>query len=204
MTFRFLAIIAALGLTACTSAPTHYYTLVPTAPPATPAASAKVVVPAFQFEMLTVRIPVQVDQPQVVVRQSNGGLLILETERWSAPLADEFHDALANQMELKLGTRDLAGLPKLPGASVLSLQTDVRRFDSIPGQYALIDVVWSLSLRKEGEQRRSLTCSSVIRQPAGAQVNELVMAHQQAIDKLAGVIAGTAQRFGRGADVGCP
>ncbi|MDB5984499.1 MAG: lipoprotein family [Pseudomonas sp.] len=204
MTFRSLAIVAALGLTACSSAPTHYYTLVPTVPQATPAASAKIVVPAFQFEMQPVRIPVQVDQPQVVVRQSNGGLAILETERWSAPLADEFHDALANQMELKLGTRDLAGLPKLPGAAVLALQTDVRRFDSIPGQYALIDVVWSLSLRKEGEQRRSLTCSSVIRQPAGAQVQDLVQAHQQAIDKLAGVIAGTAQRFGRGADVGCP
>ncbi|MDB6145209.1 MAG: putative lipoprotein family [Pseudomonas sp.] len=204
MTLRYLAIVATLGLTACTSAPTHYYTLVPTAPAAPPAVSAKVVMPAFQFEMLTVRIPVQVDQPQVVVRQGNGNLSILETERWSAPLADEFHDALANQMELKLGTRDLAGLPKLPGAAVLSLQTDVRRFDSIPGQYALIDVVWSLGLRKDGEQRRSLTCSSVIRQPAGAQVQEVVMAHQQAINQLAGVIAGTAQRFGRGADVGCP
>jgi uncharacterized protein len=204
MTFRSLAIVATLGLTACSSAPTHYYTLVPTAPAATAPASAKVMVPAFQFEMLTVRIPVQVDQPQVVVRQGNGNLSILETERWSAPLADEFHDALADQMEIRLGTRDLAGLPKLPGAAVLSLQTDVRRFDSIPGQYALIDVVWSLSLRKEGEQRRSLTCSSVIRQPAGGQIGDLVMAHQQAIDKLASVIAGTAQRFGRGADVGCP
>jgi uncharacterized lipoprotein YmbA len=204
MIFRSLAIVATLGLTACSSAPTHYYTLVPTAPAATPAASAKVVVPAFQFEMQPVRIPVQVDQPQVVVRQSSGGLAILETERWSAPLADEFHDALANQMELKLGTRDLAGLPQLPGAAVLSLQTDVRRFDSILGQYALIDVVWSLNLRKEGDQRRSLTCSSIIRQPAGAQVQDLVQAHQQAIDKLAGVIAATAQRFGRGADVGCP
>lgn len=202
MTIRSLAIFATLGLSACTSAPTHYYTLVPTATDA--AARTNVAMPAFQFEMLPVRIPVQVDQPQVVIRQGSGALAILETERWSAPLADEFHDALASQMELKLGTRDLAGLPKVPGRDVLSLQTDVRRFDSLPGQYALIDVVWSISLRGAGEKPRSLTCSSVIRQPAGPGVQDVVLAHQQAIGQLAGIIAGTARTWSAQRGTGCP
>jgi uncharacterized lipoprotein YmbA len=202
MTIRSMAIFATLGLAACSSAPTHYYTLVPTAPNSN--AQANLPAPAFQFEMQSVLIPVQVDQPQVVVRKGGGALAILETERWSAPLADEFHDSLANQMELKLGTRDLAGLPKTSGLPILSLQTDVRRFDSLPGQYALIDVVWSISLRGDGEKRRSLTCSSVIRQPAGPQVHDLVVAHQQAIGQLASVIAGTARSWSKQRGTGCP
>lgn len=188
MTLRSLALLATLGLAACSSAPTHYYTLVP------PAAAnpGSVAAPPFQFEMLGVRMPVQVDQPQMVVRQSTGALAILETERWGAPLADEFHDALAGQLELKLGTRDLAGLPKAADKPVVSLQTDVRRFDSLPGQYALIDVVWSLSQRSDGQKRRSLTCGSVIRESAGVALDDLVLAHQKAIGQLASQIARAA------------
>ncbi|MGV8918900.1 MAG: PqiC family protein [Pseudomonas sp.] len=202
MTIRYLALFATLSLAACTSAPTHYYTLVPGENASD--ASTRTAAPGFQFEMQPVRIPVQVDQPQVVVRESNGSLAILETSRWSAPLADEFHDALSAEMERKLGIRDLAGLPKAPGVQIVSLQTDVRRFDSVPGQYALVDVVWSISRRKEGDTRRSLTCSSVIRQPAGAGVQDVVLAHQQAIGKLATIIAGTVQKFVQGGGAGCP
>jgi len=200
MNTRVLLVIATLGLAACSSAPTHYYTLM--APSAAPAAAVSA--PAFQFEMSTVRIPVQVDQPQLVVRRDGGTLAILEAERWSGPLADEFHDALASQMELRLGTRNLEGLPKEPGRPILSLQTDVRRFDSMPGHHALIDVVWSLSLRGDGMTRRSLTCSSRISQPAGIELASLVQAHQQAIDQLARTIAATAQRWAPVPGTRCP
>lgn len=201
MTIRYLALFAALGLTACSSAPTHYYTLMPSGQ--TTAANTRTAT-GFQFEMQPVRIPVQVDQPQVVVRENSGSLAILETERWSAPLADEFHDGLSAEMERRLGVRDLAGLPKAPNLPILSLQTDVRRFDSVPGQYALVDVVWSLSQRQKGQPRRSLTCSSVVRQPAGGSIPEVVLAHQHAIAKLADIIAGTAQRFVQTPSTSCP
>ncbi|SDZ03484.1 membrane integrity-associated transporter subunit PqiC [Pseudomonas sp. NFIX28] len=193
-------LIASLGLAACSSAPTHYYTLMPPAPePAAAGAAAS----GLQFEMAGVRIPMQVDQPQVVVRQDGGTLAILETARWSAPLVDEFHDALASQMELQLGTRNLEGLPKAAGQPVLSLQTDVRRFESVPGRYALIDVVWNLRLRGDGIERRSLTCSSRISQPASVELSSLVQAHQRAIDELAKRIAGTAKRWAQNPATRC-
>ena len=191
MTLRSLALLATLGLAACSSAPTHYYTLMATAP----AHPAAVAAPAFQFQLLGVQMPVQVDQPQIVVRQSTGSLAILETERWGGPLADEFHDALSTELESKLGTRNLAGLPKDADKPVISLQVDVRRFDSLPGQYALIDVVWSLSQRSDGQKRNSLTCGSVIREPAGVAIDDLVLAHQKAIGVLAGQIAHTANTW---------
>ena len=119
MKTRALLLCLTLGLAACSSAPTHYYTLLP--PVAEGSSAARTGGP--QFEMSTVRIPVQVDQPQLVVRQDSGTLAILETQRWSAPLVDEFHDALASQMEQKLGTRNLEGLPKPVSYTHLTLPT---------------------------------------------------------------------------------
>ncbi|GFM80041.1 lipoprotein [Pseudomonas cichorii] len=201
---KLMVLAAALGMSACSSTPTRYYTLIApmnsaTVPSAQPA--------PFQFEMLPVLMPVQVDQPPLVVRQGDGSLAILDTERWGSPLGDEFHDALTAQLERRFGSRDMAGLPKDSGQPVLSLRTDVRRFESVPGQYALIDVVWSLSLRHTGttagNKRLNLTCSSVIREQASLGMENLILAHQQAVSKLAQEIASTAQGWAQNPSSRC-
>ncbi|MEN5031999.1 PqiC family protein [Pseudomonas sp. Ps21-P2] len=206
MTLRnsLLALACVLGVTACASTPTHYYTLIA---PATQAPANASPAP-FQFEMQAVLMAVQVDQPPLVIRQGNGSLAILENERWGAPLGDEFHDALTGQLERRFGSRDLAGLPKQSDQPVLSVRTDVRRFESVLDQYALIDVVWNLSLRGSGagpgSKRQTLTCSSVIRQPAGTGMESLVVAHQKAVSTLADTIARTATQWARQSDARCP
>ncbi|WP_110947523.1 PqiC family protein [Pseudomonas bohemica] len=190
-----LVLACALGLGACSSTPTHYYTLIA---PATQA-PANVAQAPFQFEMQPVLMAVQVDQPPLVVRQGDGSLAILENERWGAPLGDEFHDALTGELERRFGSRDLAGLPKQSDEPVLSIRTDVRRFESVLGQYALIDVVWNLSLRghDNGSKRQTMTCSSVIREPAGASMEGLILAHQKAVSALADRISKTANEWAR-------
>ncbi|PYD94344.1 hypothetical protein DNF23_00145 [Pseudomonas syringae pv. pisi] len=190
---KLMVLAAAVGLGACTSTQTHYYTLI--APMSATSTAASKPMP-FQFEMLPVIMPVQVDQPPLVVRQGNGSLAILDTERWGSPLGDEFHDALTPQLERRFGSRDMAGLPKNSDQPTLSLRTDVRRFESMPGNYALIDVVWTLGLREAGatagSKRQSLTCSSVIREQAGEGMENLIMSHQKAVAQLADKIAATA------------
>ncbi|KMY04736.1 lipoprotein [Pseudomonas syringae KCTC 12500] len=190
---KLMVLAAAVGLGACTSTQTHYYTLI--APMSATSTAASKPMP-FQFEMLPVIMPVQVDQPPLVVRQGNGSLAILDTERWGSPLGDEFHDALTPQLERRFGSRDMAGLPKNSGQPTLSIRTDVRRFESMPGNYALIDVVWTLGLREAGatagSKRQSLTCSSVIREEAGEGMENLIIAHQKAVAQLADKIAATA------------
>jgi uncharacterized lipoprotein YmbA len=202
MTLRthLLALACALSLSACSSTPTHYYTLIA---PATDVAPSAAQAP-FQFEMQPVLMAVQVDQPPLVIRQGDGSLAILENERWGAPLGDEFHDALTGQLERRFGSRDLAGLPKQSDEPVLSVRTDVRRFESVLDQYALIDVVWNLSLRSSGAKPQTLTCSSVIRQPAALGMENLVLAHQKAVASLADVIARTANEWARQPSARCP
>ena len=81
----------------------------------------------------------------------------------------------------------------------MSIRTDVRRFESVPGNYALIDVVWTLTQRSAGatagSKRTNLTCSSVIREQAGTGMESLIIAHQKAVGRLAEKIAGTAERW---------
>jgi uncharacterized lipoprotein YmbA len=196
-----LALAALFGLAACSSAPTRYYTLIAAQPQASAAAAEPA---AFQFEVLPIRIPVQVDQPGLVVRESAGNLAILETARWASPPADELHDALTIELEHRLGVRDLAGLPKEHDRPLLRLRADVRRFDSVPGRYASLDVLWNLSLGEAGKQQRSLTCASVLREPAGVGLDSLVLAHQRAIGALADSIAATARQWARHPGTACP
>lgn len=206
MTLRLKLIVlaTALGMAACSSPQTRYYTLI--APMGN--AQAPAVQPApFQFEMQPVLMPVQVDQPPLVVRQGNGTLGILDTERWGSPLGDEFHDALTAQLERRFGARDMAGLPKDTGRPVLSVRADVRRFESAPSNYALIDVVWTLSLRdaggQSGSKRRNLTCSSVISEQAGEGMDNLIAAHQKAVAELADAVATTARQWTQNAEARC-
>jgi uncharacterized protein len=198
---RALGAAAALSLAACSSsAPTQYYTLI--APPQAQASMGQPV--PFQLQVQSLRMPVQVDQPQLVVRQGDGKLAILESERWGSPLADEFHDALVGQLEHRLGTRDLAGLPRDSERDQLAVRVDVRRFESIPGHYALVDTVWSLNLRAQSGQRRSLTCSTQTTEKAGATIEDVVVAHQRAVAVLANKIAETSRQWVTAPQTACP
>ena len=202
MTLRpsLLILGGALILSACSSVPTNYHTLIATQPQT----SATTQAVDFQLQVLPVRIPVQVDQPSLVVRESDGRLAILDTALWASPPADEFHDALAIELEQRLGVRDLAGLPGRADRALLSLRTDVRRFDSLPGRHAALDVVWSLEFSSRDQQTRALTCASVIHQQASSEVDSLVLAHQRAIGVLADRIAGTARQWVLDEEAVCP
>jgi uncharacterized protein len=67
-------VTALLLLTACRSEPIQFHTLTP----AQPSGNSRTSAADIQIEGLSV--PPQVDRPQIVIRQGNSGLAILETE----------------------------------------------------------------------------------------------------------------------------
>ena len=190
-----------LVLSACSSSlPMQYHTLIPTQQ-TTVNMEKKA---DFQLQLLPVRIPVQIDQPSLVIRESDGRLTIMENALWASPPADELHDALAFALENRLGVRNLSGLPANPDEPVLSVRTDVRRFDSIPGSHIALDVVWNLELSTTASQHSSLTCASVITEPTDLELDNLILAHQRAISRLADEISGVAQQWSASGDADCP
>ena len=76
---------------------------------------------------------------------------------------------------------------------------DVQRFDSIPGQYALIDVKWRLRNLSESENAL-ITCRSTLQTPSGPSIEELVIAQQNNVKRLAALINQAAS----GIQKGCP
>lgn len=187
-----------LLLAGCASAPVHYYTLLPPAATSLPAVPAA----ALPFELLTVGVPAQADQPQLVVRQGDQGVAILDGERWAAPLADEVHGALASDLARALPARDVTGVAA-PGQPVLRVKVDLRRFDAAPGDYASIDAAWSLRVAKANRDDE-LACTSRVREPVGAGYPALVDGYQQALDTLAQRIAQAARSFEVGQGAVCP
>ncbi|CAM3947455.1 hypothetical protein CCOS865_04372 [Pseudomonas reidholzensis] len=164
-------------LGACRSDPIEFHTLTPTAVTRQAAGS--------EIAIESVSVPPQVDRAQIVVRQGASGLAILETQWWGASLADELRSALAEQLNSADSERRL------------SVRIVVQRFDSVPGQYALIDAKWRL--RGVGGSA-TLSCRSVLQTRAGTGIDEVVSAHQVNIQALAMQI-NQAARDTRG---GCP
>ena len=189
------AALAALVLAACASQPAHYYTLIAPAQAGQPAPAA-----SFQFELLPVGIPAQVDQPQLVIRQGGQGAVPLGGERWIAPLADEVRGALSADLAQALHAQDATGLPS-GGKPRLRIKVDLRRFDSAPGEYALIDAAWSV---RQLQGDAMLACTSQVREPVGPGYDALVEGHQRALAALAGQIAQAAGPVATGQAPACP
>ena len=172
---KFTLVTALLLLAACRSDPIQFHTLTPTQVGDHSRTTAGVI----QIETLSV--PPQVDRAQIVVREGNSGLAILETHWWGATLVDELNSALADQ------------LSNSPVQGKYSVRVDVQRFDSVPGQYALMDVKWRLRSADTGDKARVI-CRSTLQTPAGASIDELVLAQQNNIKRLAAMISQAATR----------
>lgn len=168
-----LTLVVALSLlTACRSDPIRFHTLTPAQLSANTRTTTDI-----QIEGLTV--PPQVDRPQIVVREGNTGMAILETQWWGASLVDELSSALLDQMVNNNPQRKI------------SVRLEVQRFDSIPGQYGLIDVKWRLR-GVNGDENALMNCRSTLQTPSGASIDELVAAQQNNVKRLAAVISRAA------------
>ncbi|WP_455824494.1 PqiC family protein [Pseudomonas graminis] len=175
MTFplKITLVSALLLIAACRSEPIAFHTLTP----AHWSNSAQAVAGDIRIESISV--PPQVDRPQIVIRQGESGVAILETQWWAASLADELKSALVDQL-----ANSRARQP-------MSLRVEVQRFDSVPGHYALLDVKWRL--RQTGSSDRPpLTCRSTLQSPAGPSIDDVVVAHQNNLKRFAAVIGRAA------------
>ncbi|OZI34071.1 hypothetical protein CAL29_10965 [Bordetella genomosp. 10] len=185
---------AALGLAllaGCAgSPPVHYYTLTgaPLPPSATPAPAA----PAFMLEVLPVDVPPTADQPQLMMREQDGGLTPLYSERWSAPLADEMRGALADRLTRTLQAPDVQAMRAPAGAPVWRVTVDVQRFDSVTGVEAVVDATWRVrpaNLKGQAWQCRSVSRVSV----SGTDAPSAVRGLRDATRDLALTIASAIQ-----------
>jgi hypothetical protein len=177
---------AALG--ACGSTPVdRFYTL--GGGPATATPPAGIAAPLY-FEMRPVTVPAQLRRPQMVVSSGSGTIDLEEHHRWAGPLADEIGNSLSLGIAARLGGVDVYRSAAPDGSTLYRIGADVQRFESRPGELALVDVVWSVRRLDAGEVGgQMLTCRSVFQEPVGMGHDALVAGHRAALDKLSATIA---------------
>ncbi len=175
-------------MVACTSTPPHYHTLIP-APEMNEVQSGAL----DTVEVESVRIPAQVDRLELVVRGSNGEIALAESDLWIAPLADELRNAVSVQIDHQIRLTGAAHADPKP--SSMSVRLNVERFESAPGRYALIEVMWQLQLKSAAPPQPVWTCRTYAYERAGAGVAGIVRAHQRAVAIVAEEITFAAQRL---------
>jgi uncharacterized lipoprotein YmbA len=204
---RWTAVLAGAALLAgCASDATHFYTLLSPAADA-PAAAAPA---GFAIDVQRVRIPVQVDQPELVVRQGGGEVALVETRRWIGPLADEVRGALSAQLSRSLGAHDVGQVMPPAGAPVYRIVVDVQQLDGWLAHSVALDAVWTVSLLNDrgiADPARSWTCATRARQTIAAGYAPFVTGTQQTVATMAGEIGALISAAQRGGDpraVRCP
>lgn len=196
----FVGIAAAALLAACSSPklPERFHTLLPAERAASaPAAGGTPLYVGVQ----PVGIPAQVDHTQWVVRQADDSLLLLEQDRWAAPLQDELRGAIVERLVSRWGALDVR-LVAMMVPTTWTVRVDVQRFESIPGREARLEAVWSVAQAlKPGT---SLVCRSHrVEAVSGTGVPALAEAHRRAVSALADEIGQRLRALHAGQPAAC-
>jgi uncharacterized protein len=177
---------------------------------ATAAAGAAAAAPLY-VELQAVTVPQQVSRNQLVVTSGAGRVELLEQERWAAPLASEIGQALSLGVTSELGAIDVFRTPTPEQATVYRVSTSVQRFESAPGQYALVDAVWSVrrigsngGSNSGGSSGKVLTCRSTAEEKVAPGYDALVAGHRRAVARIAADISQAIRAQAGGTAAACP
>jgi uncharacterized lipoprotein YmbA len=201
---RVASLVLLLVLGGCVStgskAPERFHTLL--APERAASSSAAGGARPLYVDVLPVHVPAQVDHAQWAVRQPDDTLLLLEQDRWVAPLPDEVRAAVVERLAARWGAVDVRAVGP-PPAAVWRVRIDVQRFESIPGREARLEAAWSVSLPASASPPReatTLVCRGVWVDAAGdGGVPALAAGHRRNVARLADVIGERLQQ-----PSGCP
>ncbi|KQV58094.1 hypothetical protein ASE26_24270 [Duganella sp. Root198D2] len=189
-------VVLALSLAGCASPPPErFYSLSNGME-----AAAGVPNPGYYIEVQNVTVPQQVARSQLVVTSGEGRIDLLEQERWSSPPASEIGQALSLAVSGELGAIDVFRTQPPEKATLYRISTNVQRFESAPGKYALLDAVWSVRLAGSAQV---LTCRSTAREEVAAGYDALVMGHRRAVARVAADIAKAVRSHAAG-KAACP
>jgi uncharacterized lipoprotein YmbA len=159
----------------------------------TPAAPERAVLATHYFVTVgPVAIPESVDRLQVVVREGENRVRLLEFDRWAEPLRGAVARLLAEEIERRLPEAHVAAYGEYTESSeAVRVLVDVRAFDSMPGEGVRLDAAWRV---RAGDVQHS--GRSRLREPSAAPgIEPLVQAHARALGALASEIAAIVRQL---------
>lgn len=111
--------------------------------------AAASVVPLARFPgtvlVSPVQIPELVDRPQLVVREEDGRLAVLEQQRWAEPLDAGIGGLLAKQLSRRLVGADVSATEDVLRRPDLRVAVDVQAFEIRVGQGITLEALWTVT-----------------------------------------------------------
>lgn len=186
---RAILLPALLALLAgCASAPARFYTLTSSA-----AGDGAAALPVAVL-VGPVTVPAAVDRPELVVQAAPNRVDVDEFNRWAAPLNDAIARVVAGDLTVLLATPDVATAPMANFRADYRVTINVQRFESLPGQAALLDAVWTVQRVADGTTRSGRTTAREA--VAGDGHDALAAAHSRALAQLSGDVAAAIRAAG--------
>lgn len=180
-TARLLCLCLALATVACSSAPSRFYTLDPTA---TDSGG-----PAVRRAILVgpVSVPGSVDRPELVVQVAPNRVAIDQFNRWAGPLGDSVARVVASNLVTLLADPDVVSGPVAGFRPDYRVSIDVQRFEARVGEAVTFDAVWLVTPNGKAPARsgRTTTSESI----AGEDYASIAGAYSRALATMSGEIA---------------
>ena len=135
------AVCSLMLLSACVSSrPDHFYIL-----SALPQGAAEARPPSDVQATLEVTLPPWADRSEMLLNTSAGEVIVLEHERWAAPLAELVRQALALDIERRRADMTVADREvNRSKASVIDIKVDVVQMSVHRGDSAHIEARWRI------------------------------------------------------------
>jgi uncharacterized protein len=163
-------------LTGCRSAtsPIEFYSLSPlTAMPA--AEKAAGLGDAVAVGVGPLQIPKMIDRPQIISRTGVNRINVDEFHRWAGSLYEDFLTVLTLNLSSLLKSNRVAAYPWEDYFDPdYRIYMEVHQFDGRLGEYALLNITWTITGRQPGNVLR--VRNSVIREPVQSEDYEAFVA----------------------------
>ncbi|MBX6318544.1 membrane integrity-associated transporter subunit PqiC [Pigmentiphaga sp.] len=151
--------------------------------------------PDMVIELTPVALPERLRRRQIVVRQDGAQVQMLEQHRWSASLGDEMQDALSSALQRRLRAVDMAR-GGIAGKPDYRISVEFSRLDARLGGAVQAEAAWSV---KPTAATAAQVCLGRFEQQAsGAEVSDVVAAHQRVVAQLADAIAASVRAAASG------
>jgi len=176
---------ALAGACATASPPMRFFLLSPLEAPASP-------LPALGDILVVVgplQLPGYLDRPQLMVRQPDGQLSLLEFDRWAEPLAEHLTSTVTANLVRLTGSPRILAWP-LPGRASADRRILGRiiRFDADSSGMAVLEVQWSIADRS-GEPLVPVRIDTYRAQASGTEPVALVAALSDALAQFSRQLA---------------
>ncbi len=136
-----------------------------------------------------IKLPEQLDRPQIVTRTSRNELKLSEFNRWAGSLVDDFSNVFAENLSILLNTDRIFIFPWRGPVSVqYRVEVEVSRFDGALGEDAVLNARWMIL--GVNSHKMLVMKRSNIKEPTSANTYKaMVAAQSRAVGRLSQEIA---------------